>query len=189
MQDLLHKTLLSQPLKRADISFVMVEEDQELVSHYSKHPLIPASNTKLFISAAALLSEKKAAVFPPLQTFAHGPINQGTLEGDLILDSCGSLIFSARFSDHDDFDPKNRELSGQIERYSAQLMAAGITTINGDIKLSFERWNAPPENKHYNAAAAFSFNENTVDTLIEDGVVQTVPQNPAVFRFESTHAI
>ena len=167
----------------------MMEGDKKLLSYENNSPLIPASNMKLFISAAALLAEKNTTLFPPLQTFAQGPISRGVLAGDLILDSCGSLVFSARYPDHNDFEAKDQLLAQQVKRYAEQLRSAGVTTIKGNIKLSFERWNAPPENTHYPAAAAFSFNENTVDTLVEGESLQTVPKNPVVFTFENTQAV
>ncbi len=189
MEDHLKEIFLSEALQGAEISLLLTEGDTVLLSYQSNLPLIPASNTKLFISAAALVSQKETILFPPLQTFAQGAIAQGVLAGDLILDSCGSLVFTARYSNHNDFEAKNQLLTEQVKRYAEQLRSAGVTTIKGDIKLSFERWDAPPENKHYTAAAAFSFNENTVETLVEDGALQTVPENPAVFTFANTPTV
>lgn len=180
---------LSESLRNADISLSMSEGDQELFSYRSEASLIPASNTKLFITAAALLSDSTEHIFPPLQSYADGSIEEGSvLNGNLILDSCASLIFSARFID-DDFESKNRLLAEQVSDYCKQLRTAGIKTINGDIKLSFERWNGSPENRHYAPASAFSFNENTVDTLVENGILKTVPKDPLIFRFKSTQEV
>ena len=189
MEDLAKELFLSEPLQDAEVSLLMAEGDKELFAYKSKKPLIPASNAKLFISAAALLADKNKDIFPPLKTFARGSIEQGVLQGDLILDSCGSLIFSARFEQPKSFEAKNRLLAEQVKRYAEQLRSAGITTVNGDIKLSFERWNASPKNAHYAPASAFSYNENTVDTLVENSILKTVPENPLVFKFESTREI
>ena len=188
MNSLLQSTFLSGPFKKAEISLQMTEGAKTLCSIKEDTPLIPASNMKLIISAAALLSKKKD-LFPPLQSFINGSTFEGTVHGDLILESCGSLIFSARYPAEDNFVEKNEILDKQITAYAQQLKDAGLTLFLGDLKLSFNRWNAPWENDHYNAAAAFSFNENTVDTLVKDGKMSTVPQSPEVFKFAVNNEI
>lgn len=188
MDSLLQSTFLTGPLKKAGISLKMTEGDKTLCSINEDTPLIPASNMKLIISAAALLHNKQD-LFPPLQSFINGSAFEGTVHGDLILDSCGSLIFSARYPADDSFNEKNEILNKQIQAYSNQLKDAGITLFLGDLKLVFNRWNAPHENKHYNAAAAFSFNENTVDTLVKEGKINTVPKSPDVFKFAVNNEI
>ena len=189
MRGLLHTTFLAGPLQQADISFVMEENGRPFLSHQPHLPLIPASNAKLFISAAALLTEKTRELFPALETYSQGTLENGLLNGDLIIDSCGSLIFSARFPAGDSFEKKQSLLAEQVKNYADQLKNAGIKEISGDVKLSFERWNAAAENAHYTAAAAFSFNENTVDTLVKDQKLQTVPEEPGVFKFAENSQI
>ena len=189
MRGLLHTTFLAGPLQQADVSFVMEENGRPFLSHQPHIPLIPASNMKLIISAAALLEKDKQKIFPPLLTYRQGSVSNGVLNGNLIIDSCGSLIFSARFPVNNNFKKKNEQLSKQITKYAEQLKKSGIREISGDIKLSFDRWNAVEENAHYTAAAAFSFNENTVDTLIKNEELSTVPQKPLVFKFEKNSAI
>ena len=188
MRGLLHTTFLAGPLQQADVSFVMEENGRPFLSHQPHMPLIPASNMKLIISTAGLLLKDKE-VFPPLLTYRQGAISKGVLNGNLIIDSCGSLIFSARFPVNNDFEKKNELLSKQITEYAEELKNAGIREISGDIKLSFERWNAAEENAHYTAAAAFSYNENTVDTLVKNEELSTVPQKPLVFKFEKNSTI
>jgi len=189
MEDYLKAIISSEELKDAHTSLLVTEGDKRLISHHSKLALIPASNTKLFVSAAALLNDGCRSIFPPLQTFSDGPIDQGILNGNLIIDSCGSLIFTARFLTSDTPEANNQLLREQVKLYAKQLSSAGIRIIQGDIRLSFKRWNAPHENAHYKAATAFSFHENTVDTWIEESVLKTTPESPASFRFEATRTI
>ena len=189
MRGLLYTTFLAGPLQQADISFVFEENGQEILSHQAHLPLIPASNMKLVISSAGLLFEDQSKLFPTLQTFRDGELKNGVLQGNLILDSCGSLIFSARFPAHNHFESKNELLSNQLDAYVVKLTKAGIREISGDVLLSFKRWNAAEENTHYTAAAAFSYNENTVDTLVKNGHMHSVPKEPNVFKFDQEKSI
>ena len=69
MHSILHSTFMNGPLQKADISFVMEENGRKLLAHQPDLALIPASNMKLVISAAALLLKDKN-LLPPLQTYA-----------------------------------------------------------------------------------------------------------------------
>ena len=189
MKGLLETTFLAGPLQNSDISFIMEEAGKAFLSHHEKRSLIPASNMKLIVSLAALLLNEDQELFPPLLSYSNGTIKNGILSGDLIIDSCGSLIFSARFPANNDFKAKNEVIKKQIADYVKQLKNVGINEISGNIYLSFDRWNAEPENKHYTAAVAFSYNENTVDTLVERGHLETIPQNPVVFNFAQNSEI
>ena len=184
MRGLLETTFLAGPLQEADISFVMEENGQPFLSLNPEKALIPASNMKLVMSAAALLLDMDKELFPPLLSFKDGEILNGVLKGNLIIDSCGSLIFSARYPVNNNFDDKNELLKKQVSLYVQQLQKSGIKEIEGQLLLSIERWNGPQENKHYNAASAFCYNENTVDTLVEDQKLYTVPHKPLIFNFE-----
>ena len=189
MKGLLRTTFLAGPLQRADISFTMEEGGKELLTHMGKRALIPASNMKLVYSALALLLKNDKALFPPLQTFCDAKIENGILAGNLLIDSCGTPTFTARFPVSDDFPTKNQLLKKQVISYVDQLKKAGIKEILGDIKLSFNRWNAEAENLHYTAASAFSFNENTVDTLVKNGQLTTIPAKPLIFLFAENKEI
>ena len=183
MKGLLQTTFLAGPLQKADISVIMEEGGKPFLAHQEKRALIPASNMKLVISLAALLLQNDKDLFPPLLTYTRGYITNGVLSGNLFIDSCGSLIFSARFPANDDFDAKNKLIEKQVANYVNQLKDAGINEIQGDMHLTFDRWHAEPENAHYTAASAFSYNENTVDTLVERGQINTIPAEPEIFNF------
>jgi serine-type D-Ala-D-Ala carboxypeptidase/endopeptidase (penicillin-binding protein 4) len=174
-----HSTFIHGPLQQADISFVLEEIDRPLVTHKAEAPMIPASNMKLLISAAALLSDKE--LLPPLQTRAAGKIASGVLEGDLILDSCGSPIFSARFPTKRSIQEKNIILDQQVKAYVKELKEAGVTRVTGDLRISFDRWHGSSENSHYSSSAAFSFHENTLDTSVENGHFLSCPEEPQAF--------
>ena len=170
---------IHSPLQQADISFVLDEIDRPLVTHKAEVPMIPASNMKLLISAAALLSDKE--LLPPLQTRSAGKIFSGVLEGDLILDSCGSPIFSARFPANLSVQEQNITIDQQVKAYAKELKKAGVTQVTGDLRISFDRWHGSSENSHYSSSAAFSFHENTLDTSVENGHFLTCPEDPEAF--------
>jgi D-alanyl-D-alanine carboxypeptidase/D-alanyl-D-alanine-endopeptidase (penicillin-binding protein 4) len=175
---------MNGPLQKADISFVMEEDGKPLLSHQPDLALIPASNMKLIISAAALISEGKE-LLSPLQTYCDGKINNGVLDGNLYLDFCGSPVFSARFPVNRTYKERHKLLEGQVSSYAGQLEKAGIKRIEGALKLTFNRWKGSPENRHYTAAAAASFNENTLDTFVKKGKMITSPADPAVYKFQA----
>jgi serine-type D-Ala-D-Ala carboxypeptidase/endopeptidase (penicillin-binding protein 4) len=187
MYSLLHSTFMNGPLQKSDISFVIEEAGRPFLSHQADLPLTPASNMKLAVTAAALLAKKE--ILPSLQTYATGKVDNGHLHGDLVLDSCGSPIFTARFPVDRSAKERNNVINNQLRAYLKQLQSVKIKSVQGDLKLSFKRWNGAAENSHYTAAAAFAYNENTVDTFCRDGDFSTVPQSPLVFNFATNTSV
>ncbi|NQZ55939.1 MAG: D-alanyl-D-alanine carboxypeptidase/D-alanyl-D-alanine-endopeptidase [Lentisphaeraceae bacterium] len=181
MLNLLHSTFLGGPLHNADVSFLLRENQQEMLSIDSQLPLIPASNMKIVISAAALLCGEED-LFPHLLTFANGSIKDGQLNGDLILDSCGTLTFSARFPVTQTIQQRQLLLDDQVAVFAQNLRENGIERVQGDLKLISNRWSGDPDNSHYTASTAFSFNENTLDTMVKSGQYLTCPADPLIFK-------
>jgi D-alanyl-D-alanine carboxypeptidase/D-alanyl-D-alanine-endopeptidase (penicillin-binding protein 4) len=149
-------------------------------------PLTPASNVKLLTTAAAL------HVLGPEYRFrtwllSDGQVEDGVLQGDLVLYGTGDPGISDRFYGRKD---------EVFHRLIDQLESEGIHTIEGDVvadasflpgPLRDEGWDARDLNEHFTAAvSALSFNENVVSFRIRPGPlgapprVQTVPPHSAL---------
>ena len=97
----------------------------ELVSISSTRAQPPASNMKLVTSAAALVLLGSDWQFQT-RFAADGPIENGTLQGDLVVFAAGDPLYG-------------RETAGDVDSWldpvSAKLVQAGITTITGNLVL------------------------------------------------------
>jgi D-alanyl-D-alanine carboxypeptidase/D-alanyl-D-alanine-endopeptidase (penicillin-binding protein 4) len=129
-------------------------------------PLAPASNMKLFTTAAALYYLGPRFRY---NTFllADGPLVEGTLQGDLVLYGTGDPTFSDRFG----------RGASVFEAFADTLLAHGIHEVSGDIvgDASYFRgsgtglgWLETYIDASYAApASALSFAENIATVRIE----------------------
>ena len=161
--------LLNTPsLRRAEWSVLVVSLDGKdtLFAHDEDRFLAPASNMKIATTAAAL------HFLGPLfryQTFvyADGPIENGALQGDLILYGTGDPGISERFY---------RNRTDVFETFANQIAEAGITRIEGAVVGDATYFSGPelgPEwdprdlNEWFAASASsLSFNENIITLQI-----------------------
>lgn len=129
---------------------------------YARHPdraLAPASNIKLFTTAAALYFLGPEFRFNTF-LFAGGPVDAGVLEGDLVLYGTGDPTISDRFGSKLDV----------FRAFADTLAALGVHEVRGDVigdasyfegSSSGEGWNVRYINASYAApASALSFAEN-----------------------------
>jgi len=141
-----------------------------------RKPLIPASNMKLFTTAAALdvLGSKYAF---RTRVLARGEIRAGVLHGDLVLKGSGDPNISGRFHDGDVL---------AIPRAWARKVAdAGIRTIAGDLVADdslFDRqytcpsWPKDQLDRWYAAGVcALSFNDNCIWLTTGPGAARGQP--------------
>lgn len=129
---------------------------------------IPASNMKLFTSAAALLLLGSNYTFNT-ELLANGEFLRGTLKGDLIVIGSGDPTISNRFY--------NGNLTKVFEMWADTLKAKGIFEITGDIlgddsafdNNSFGKgWPLDYESSWFaSPSGALSFNDNIIDIIIE----------------------
>lgn len=177
--------LLDEPRSRRARWSVLVysfDRGDTLFSLDSDRVLTPASNMKLVTTAAALHYLGPSFRY---QTFVlgDGPIEGGRLRGDLILYGTGDPGLSDRFF---------RSRTRVFEDLTAQIAAAGITHIEGDVvgdasyftgpELGPE-WDGKDLNEWFAApASALSFNENVITLRITPGAtlgsvptVETIP--------------
>src|SRR5262249_13175304 len=111
----------------SDSSLAVVEvESGRLIAERAMHvPLSPASNMKLFTTAAAI-----DLLHPDFQltttVFVRGNIDPGgTLRGDVKIIGHGDPTIGGRF--HDD------RATAVIEEWASDLKASGIKTIEGNL--------------------------------------------------------
>lgn len=94
------------------------QSHESLYAHEATTSLIPASNSKLRTSAAALDLLGPSYRFHT-DVLANGPLVDGTLTGGLTIKGYG--------------DPTLRE--SDMESLATQLKAAGVTTVNGPLRV------------------------------------------------------
>ena len=129
---------------------------------------IPASNMKLFTSAAALILLGEDYTYETT-LYVDGELSKGSLEGDLIIQGSGDPTISGRFYDGN--------ITKVFEDWADSLKARGIWVIDGDIigdDSSFDNvgfgkgWELDYESKWYAApTGTLSFNDNTIEVKIE----------------------
>ena len=156
---------------------------------YGRNPtrlFIPASNTKLVVSAAA------AVLLPPdgsvaTSVYGAGPLEGGVLQGDLVLYGRGDPTMSRRCYDADtsragacETDPMRR-----LRELAAELYAGGVRRIAGDIvgdgsyfepTMIQETWESGDLVWWYAApVTGLAFNDNSVDLRWEPGPAAGAP--------------
>lgn len=131
-------TILTNPKLAGHIHSVLVVEHQTGKTIYASHPdtpLIPASNTKMFTTAAALELLGENYRFTT-KVYASAPINsQGVLNGHLYLFSEHDFTFSKRFypSPRTPFDYLAKKLYRQgLRRIQGNLYVYGAYCYEGD---------------------------------------------------------
>ncbi len=148
------------------VMIVSLDAGETLFAHRAEEPAIPASNLKLFTTAAALRYLGPDYRYSTYLT-ATGPIRDGVLDGDLYLYGTGDPTISDRF-----FDSKLTVW----EQLADSLAALGVTRITGDLvgDASYfegpgigEGWQPDYVTHTYAApASALSFNDNIVTMRI-----------------------
>ncbi len=187
LQKRIDTRLGAPPLDRSLWGVVLMGPDgKQLYARNADRMFIPASNTKLVVSAVA------AALFPPdwtVQTsvYADGPIREGVVEGDLVLYGRGDPTMGARCYAVDttapgacDTDPfqRLRELAGQ-------LRSRGVTTVQGDLigdgswfdgEIVNGDWEVYDLNWWYAApVSGLGFNDNSIDFTYAPGAAIGAP--------------
>jgi D-alanyl-D-alanine carboxypeptidase/D-alanyl-D-alanine-endopeptidase (penicillin-binding protein 4) len=147
---------------RWSVLVVSLDAGDTLFSHRPEAPVIPASNLKLFTTAAALHYLGPDYRYSTFLT-AMGPVRNGVLEGDLYVYGTGDPTLSARF-----FESK----TAVWEALADSLAAAGVRRIAGDLvgDASYfegpgvgEGWEQAYVTHTYAApASALSYNDNVV---------------------------
>ncbi len=141
---------------------------------YSRNPhknFIPASNLKLFTTAAALVKLGPEFRYST-RFYANGSIDSnGVVNGDLIILGAGDPTITGRYH--------NGEIVRPLERWADSLKARNITAIKGDIigddnyfeeEIMGEGWAWDDQSKWYAAQiSALSFNDNCINIYFSAG--------------------
>ena len=155
---------------------VSLENGDTLFAHAKDKKLSPASNMKLYTTAAALhLMGSKFRYHTFL--YQDGPILNGHLQGDLILYGTGDPGISERFSENK---------AQMYQDFLVSLEQAGVKVIEGDVigdatyfsgpEIGPE-WNKKDLNDWFTApVSALSINENVVTLqILPAGITGAIP--------------
>jgi serine-type D-Ala-D-Ala carboxypeptidase/endopeptidase (penicillin-binding protein 4) len=153
---------------RWSVMVVSLDRGDTLFAHGAHEPLTPASNIKLFTTAAALYylgPDYRYNTF----LMATGPIQDGVLDGDLVVYGTGDPTFSARFG----------SALAVWQAFADTLQALGVREIRGDVvgdgsyfagPGAGEGWQQSYMNASYAATAgALSYAENVATLHISPG--------------------
>ena len=177
------------PLRGAKVGIVArrISDGKEVFSFHGNELFELASNTKIFTTSAALL--KLGADYEFRTTLiANGTVQDGVLQGDLVVVGGGDPSFSGRV--HPSAMTVPREFTKAIQ-------AAGIRQITGDLVMDdrlFDRvYRAPGWPKaewlwwYAAPISALSFNDNCVEVKVTGGsapdapaAISTYPSFPAM---------
>ncbi len=127
----------------------------------------PASNMKLFTSAAALMLLGTSYAFTT-DIYANGIIKEGKLQGDLIIQGAGDPTISKRFY--------NDSVTKVFGNWADSLTQHGIYEITGNIygdDTAFDNvglgkgWSWDNESNWFSApSGALSFDDNTIEIIV-----------------------
>ncbi|MBE7557577.1 D-alanyl-D-alanine carboxypeptidase/D-alanyl-D-alanine-endopeptidase [bacterium] len=158
---------------------ILAQSPDGKTTYYSLNPdtpLIPASNMKLWTTAAALDELGPAYRFSTNLTLV-GRIEGDTLHGDLWVTGRGDPTISGRFEGGDRF--------AQMKRWADELLSAGIRRVTGgvvgdddffDDVLRHPDWKPAHYAEWYGApVCALSFNDNCVDIHWKPGPTLNSP--------------
>ncbi len=169
---------------RYSVLVVSLDTGDTLFAHWPDSLVAPASNLKLLTTAAAL---ERLGPDYRFRTYllTNGTVQDGVLDGDLILYGTGDPGISDRF-----YDSKTKVFEELVD----QLEARGIHRVAGDLvadasylpgPLRPAGWDPRDLNDYFTAAvSALSFNENVVSFRVEAAaragappIVQTIPDH------------
>ncbi len=174
------------PFDRAHWGILVVDETgHELYSRDPDQLFVPASNTKLVVSAAA------SALLPPdftavTSVYATGPISNGVLDGDLVIYGRGDPTFSARCYGVDTLAVGACDsLWSKMDALATNIAARGVRHVTGAIigdgsyfdgQLVHPAWESYDLNWWYAApVGALGFNDNSLDVTYTPGAAVDAP--------------
>jgi len=147
-------------------------ENPKVIYKLNEHRIfVPASNQKLYTTAAAL--HKLGPDFRyQTKFFAKGTLSKGILQGDLIIKGAGDPTLSGRFHE-------SKDILAEIKAWADSLKEKGITKIEGGLigdnsffadDILGTGWSWDNESYYYAAqTSALSFNDNCIDFTAEAG--------------------
>jgi D-alanyl-D-alanine carboxypeptidase/D-alanyl-D-alanine-endopeptidase (penicillin-binding protein 4) len=182
----IERHLDTPPFNRALWGILVVDErGRELYSRNADRLFVPASNTKLVVTAAAL------ALLPAegrrvTSVYGTGPIVDGILDGDLVVFGRGDPSFSARCYGIDTLAVGACDsLWTNMDALAAQVTARGVRHVTGaivgdgsyfDSELVHPAWEQYDLNWWYAApVSGLGFNDNSLDVTYAPGPTVGAP--------------
>lgn len=170
IEELLATSALHNGNGQLGVYVVNLENNTVLFERNVHRDMVPASNMKLFTTAAALeFLSPDFAYETVIET--QGEITPNGVTGDVVVRGSGDPTISARMHD---WDPL-----AVFKKWARQLRAMGVTTIHGDLigdASLFERfvycpgWDPDDEPIWYAAQTdALSLNENCIKVFVRPG--------------------
>jgi D-alanyl-D-alanine carboxypeptidase/D-alanyl-D-alanine-endopeptidase (penicillin-binding protein 4) len=180
------RLLDSPPFDRATWGVLVVDErGRELYSRNADRFFIPASNVKLVVAAVAsvLLPPEHEAV---TSVYGSGPINDGILDGDLVVYGRGDPMFSPRCYGSDTLAVGACDsLWTRMDVLARRIAARGIRHVTGaivgdgsyfDAELVHPGWEAYDLNWWYAApVSGLGFNDNSLNVIYRPGPTVDAP--------------
>ncbi len=162
------------------------EKGRLLYGRNAERLFIPASNTKLVVSAVA------SALFPPDWTvktsvYAAGPLVEGVVQGDLVLYGRGDPTMGRRCyaTDTTREEACDRDPFARLRLLAARVRERGVRVVAGDLvgdgswfdsELVHPDWNGYDLNWWYAApVSGLGFNDNSVDITWRPGSALDAP--------------
>src|SRR5438046_2012621 len=182
-------TLLDQPpFSRANWGVYVVDDGKVLFARNADRFYVPASNTKLVVSAAATVL-LPADYRVTTSVYANGRVDNGVLYGDLVLYGRGDPTWSERCFSVDSLAPGACDSAfTAVDAIADSIRARGLRRVTGKIVgdgsyfepvLVHPGWNAWDLNWWYAApVSGLGFHDNSVDFHIAPGAA--VDQPPTI---------
>jgi len=180
----LEEIVAPTPFEEDEIAafFVNAETGEEIFSHNAEEYRIPASNIKLFTTAAGLYYLGADSTYETT-VYTNGKLKENILTGDLIIVGTGDPSISARFY------PDYNDPRVIFFKWGDQLKEMGIEEIQGNIiaddtyfddQYFHPLWYSRSRAAWYQAeVSALSFNDNCIDITVHGG---SSPEEPSYFR-------
>src|SRR5258708_4544260 len=166
----------------ASIQVVDIESGEVVVERNAHQPLAPASNMKLFTTAAGIDLLKPDFQFRTT-VFARGNVDAaGTLEGDVKIVGHGDPTIGGRFHDN--------HATAVIDEWAADLHRAGVKSIHGNLIFEYGYMDIEYTHPSWPANQLVNWYEAPVASLtMQEGCVQVrvMPSRngkPCVVQFD-----
>ncbi|MEO6067620.1 MAG: D-alanyl-D-alanine carboxypeptidase/D-alanyl-D-alanine-endopeptidase [Gemmatimonadales bacterium] len=187
LQRRLDSRLDAMPFARTLWGVVVIDDRGRTVyTRNADRLFVPASNTKIIVSAVA------AALLAPdfkvkTSLYGSGPVENGVLQGDLILYGRGDPTFGVRCYSVDTLAPGvcDTDPFEKLKLLAEQLRARGITVVRGDLvgdgsyfepTMVHYGWEGYDLNWWYAApVSGLGFNDNSIDISWGPGPMVNAP--------------
>jgi D-alanyl-D-alanine carboxypeptidase/D-alanyl-D-alanine-endopeptidase (penicillin-binding protein 4) len=154
------------------IEVISLRTGRTLVERNQDRLFVPASNTKLFTTALALMRLGSNHRFKTVVTADHAPDMEGTVAGDLVLVGGGDPSLSARVYPYRkpqaDEGRDARYSLAPVEELADQLISAGVKTVTGDIVGDDRRYVWQPHPESWSVGDTVSDDGAPVSALMVD---------------------